>query len=174
MPVHQTVPKTAPRSDASGDVVLRPASWADLDQLSQLEQVLFPDEAWDLSMLLQEIGHPARRYVIACPAHDVDTVIGYAGIMLGPDEAEIHTIGTVQPGRGIGTRLLDWCALTAQQAGAQRIFLEVREDNARARTFYRSHGWGEIWIRRGYYRTPCGPVDAVVMALDLPPMNPTD
>jgi ribosomal protein S18 acetylase RimI-like enzyme len=45
------------------------------------------------------------------------------------------------------------------------VFLEVREDNPRARNLYKRHGFTEIGVRRGYYQ-PAG-VDAIVMRKDL-------
>jgi len=46
------------------------------------------------------------------------------------------------------------------------VFLEVRVDNERAQRLYRSRGFAEIGIRRGYYQ-PSG-TDALVMQLSLP------
>jgi len=45
------------------------------------------------------------------------------------------------------------------------VFLEVREDNQRARGLYLRRGFEEIGVRRGYYQ-PSG-TDAIVMRKDL-------
>lgn len=169
---------------------LRDATPADAHALAALDTVLFPDEAWDEVMVREEITHPARRYVcaVACgsnsaggepenpatPESPVDPasasrerVLGYAGIMLGVDVADLHTIGTVHPGQGIGQALLTWCEEKAAAGGAARLLLEVRADNARARAFYRTAGYSELGRRRGYYHTPTGAIDALVMEKQL-------
>ena len=49
--------------------------------------------------------------------------------------------------------------------GCAEVFLEVREDNPRARGLYLRRGFEEIGVRRGYYQ-PSG-VNAVVMRKEL-------
>ena len=48
-----------------------------------------------------------------------------------------------------------------------RVFLEVRAGNQAAVTLYRSAGFNEVGMRRGYYRNTEGSEDALVMACDL-------
>lgn len=52
--------------------------------------------------------------------------------------------------RGVGRALVEW--LVSSFPGA--VFLEVRESNQNARTFYNSLGFQEIGIRREYYESP--------------------
>lgn len=146
---------------------LRPASEDFLEQIAAAELVLFPDEAWDPRMLREEILHPSRRYVLAVESAPPAQLLGYAGIMLAGDVADLHTIGTLREGRGIGRALLAWCEEQAREGGADRMLLEVREDNTRARAFYERAGFGEIARRPGYYRTRRGAVDALILELVL-------
>src|SRR5699024_10487092 len=116
----------------------------------------------------EEISHPDRRYVVASRAADGSgELLGYAGIMLAGDLADLHTIGTLEEGRGIGRALLGWCEQQAREGGAERMLLEVREDNARARAVYTADGYREIDRRRGYYRIRGRRIDALVMQRDL-------
>ena len=94
-------------------------------------------------------------------------LLGYAGIMLAGDLADLHTIGTRREGRGIGRALLGWCEQQARAGGAERMLLEVRQDNARARAVYTAAGYREIDRRRGYYRIRGRGLDALVMAREL-------
>lgn len=137
--------------------------------LAFLELEIFPDEAWTVFQLAEEIAHPDRRYVVAVTGDD--EILGYAGIMIGPDTADLHTIGTGRPGHGIGQALLAWCEREARAAGCARMLLEVREDNDRARAFYTRAGYREIGRRRGYYRIGGRRIDAIVMegVLDADP-----
>ncbi|ATG51340.1 GNAT family N-acetyltransferase [Brachybacterium vulturis] len=147
---------------------LRPATVEDVEQIAVAELELFPDEAWNVFQLAEEIAHPDRRYVVAAQGERADgALLGYAGIMLAGDLADLHTIGTREEGRGIGRALLHWCEQQARDGGAQRMLLEVREDNERARAFYTAAGYREIDRRRGYYRIRSRRIDALVMQRDL-------
>ena len=53
--------------------------------------------------------------------------------------------------RGIGSSVLQWLEASASVAGAQRVRLETRRDNAAARTFYNEHGYHETVIHRARY-----------------------
>lgn len=168
---------------ASRDWSLRPATLADVEEIAVAERALFPDEAWTLAQLAEEIGHPSRRYVVAvegggAPSRSADgrtlaaprrdaALLGYAGIMLAGDVADLHTIGTRREGEGIGRALLAWCEQQARAGGAERMLLEVREDNARARAVYAAAGYREIGRRRGYYRIRGRRLDALVMERHL-------
>ncbi|MGO2536168.1 MAG: GNAT family N-acetyltransferase, partial [Brachybacterium tyrofermentans] len=63
--------------------------------------------------------------------------------------------------------LLAWCEEQARRGGAERLLLEVREDNDRARSFYARAGYQEIDRRKGYYRIRGRRIDALVMQRDL-------
>lgn len=150
------------------DFALRPAEVDDAMVLGFLELQLFPGEAWTVFQLAEEIEHPDRRYaVVENVAGSAPEIVGYAGIMIAGDAADLHTIGTVVPGRGIGRALLAWCEERALDGGAERMLLEVREDNDRARAVYERAGYEEIARRPGYYRLPDRTVDAIVMQRDL-------
>ncbi|MFJ6044145.1 GNAT family N-acetyltransferase [Brachybacterium paraconglomeratum] len=160
---------------------LRPATLEDVEEIAFAELELFPDEAWTVFQLAEEIEHPDRRYVVAVeggaePTRSADgrtlpgrggALLGYAGIMLAGDLADLHTIGTRREGEGIGRALLAWCEEQARTGGAERILLEVREDNARARAVYAAAGYREIGRRRGYYRIRGRRIDALVMEREL-------
>jgi [ribosomal protein S18]-alanine N-acetyltransferase len=155
------------RSDDASTIRLRPMGRADMAPIMALEQELFPDDAWTREMFAEEFAQPPTRrlYLVA---EEGSALIGYAGMMFtGGPQADVVTLA-VHPahwGRGAGTALL--CALVdaADRRGFAEVLLEVREDNARARSLYLRHGFTEVGIRRGYYQ-PSG-VDAVVMRKEL-------
>ncbi|WP_193103345.1 GNAT family N-acetyltransferase [Brachybacterium sp. FME24] len=150
------------------DWALRPATLDDVEEIAVAELELFPDEAWNVFQLAAELGHPDRRYVVAAQGADASgKLLGYSGIMLAGDLADLHTIGTRRESAGIGRALLAWCEEQARLGGASRMLLEVREDNARARTFYERSGYQEIDRRTGYYRIRGRRIDALVMQREL-------
>jgi ribosomal-protein-alanine N-acetyltransferase len=52
---------------------------------------------------------------------------------------------------GVGRKLLRWMLSLARQRDADTAFLEVRASNTGAIALYRSEGFDEIGLRRGYY-----------------------
>jgi [ribosomal protein S18]-alanine N-acetyltransferase len=148
---------------------LRGMTAADLQDVLALERELFPDDAWTPEMFAEEFAQPAssRLYLVAEDG-DGGAVTGYAGMLFpGGRQADVLTIA-VAPGywgRGIGSALLAALVQEARDRGCTEVFLEVREDNPRARGLYLRRGFQEIGVRRGYYQ-PSG-VDAIVMRKDL-------
>lgn len=142
---------------------LRPVRWSDLAELAALEQELFPDDAWSLESWWGELaGRPRREYVLV---EDTGGVVGYAGLDHGGEVSDVMTIA-VHPrgrGRGLGRRLLTHLLERATAAGAERVMLEVRADNAAAIALYEAFAFATVSVRRGYYQG----VDALVLARDL-------
>jgi [ribosomal protein S18]-alanine N-acetyltransferase len=149
---------------------------ADLVDVLALEHDLFPDDPWTAQMFADEVDQPpeSRLYLIAeadgpPPAAGERPMAGYAGLMFVPGgtQADVLTIAVAREywGRGIGSALLGALIAAAVERGCAEVFLEVREDNPRARGLYLRRGFEEIGIRRGYYQ-PSG-VNAIVMRKDL-------
>ena len=95
---------------------------------------------------------------------------GFVLIRIVLDEAEILTLAVLPKARrqGLGRRLVEEAAIAATQAGAERLFLEVAEDNAFARALYDRAGFSQIGRRKAYYAAADGSrTDAVVMGRDL-------
>lgn len=84
-------------------------------------------------------------------------------------ESEVLTLAVNPAGRrrGLARGLLDAAAEVAQETGAEVMFLEVAADNDAAIGLYEGAGFVRAGARRGYYKGPDGPVDAVVMRRDL-------
>lgn len=147
---------------------LRPMTRDDLTGVIALERDLFPEDAWSPEMFREEFTQPpgSRLYLLA--EDDAGTVLGYAGMMFAPDHtADVLTIAvrTQSWGHGIGSALLAGLIDGARERKRAEVFLEVRQDNPRARSLYLNRGFQEIGVRRGYYQ-PSG-VDAIVMRKEL-------
>ena len=104
------------------------------------------------------------------PANPADAV-GFAIVRAAPGEEEILLIA-VEPSlrrRGIGATLLAMLAANARRRGADRLFLEMRENNP-ARSLYEAHGFTPIGRRRNYYTIGDGArMDAITFGLDIEP-----
>ena len=68
---------------------------------------------------------------------------------------------------GYGRRLLSALMLRAVDAGADKIFLEVRPSNQIALRLYASVGFAQVGIRPAYYQADNGREDAVILAATL-------
>lgn len=148
----------------SGTTTVREVRWQDLEQLAGLESELFGVEAWSLASWWGELaGRPRREYLLA---EDEGGVAGYAGLDHGGEVSDIMTIAVLPRTRrtGLGRRLLEELVDRSVHAGAQRLLLEVREDNTAARALYAARGFELLQTRARYYP---GGVDALVLALDL-------
>ena len=98
-----------------------------------------------------------------------DEIRAYAVLMPVLDEAELLNIAVAagQQRKGLGRLMLREILNAARQKNTRRVFLEVRPSNIAAIALYRSLGFAEIGIRRGYYLNDHGKEDAVMMACDL-------
>lgn len=149
---------------------LRPANLADVAVIEALEQQLFPEDAWSREMISNEISHETRSYWVAVEG---EAILGYAGIMVVADTADVQNIAVLPAleGRGIGTALLTRLHEQAVERGAREVLLEVRVDNHRAQELYRRFGYRDLAVRPMYYP---GGVDALIMRAELSaPAPPT-
>jgi ribosomal-protein-alanine N-acetyltransferase len=99
-------------------------------------------------------------------------VVGFAAFHRVMDEAELLNLA-VAPAhqrRGIARALLEYARRLLHQAGAKRIFLEVRAANQRALGLYFSVGFTLHSRRKNYYHDPED--DACVLWLELAPPEP--
>jgi len=118
---------------------------------------------WDTASLAALLASPG---VFALEEAD-----GFILIRVVADEAEILTLAVRPSARrsGLGARLVEAAVVRAAALGADRMFLEVAEDNAAARALYARAGFHEAGRRRGYYARADGSrEDALVLALNFP------
>jgi ribosomal-protein-alanine N-acetyltransferase len=66
---------------------------------------------------------------------------------------------------GIGTALIKNLVVKSIANCVESIWLEVRENNKKAQSFYENHGFTRAYQRKNYYRNPVE--DAVIMRLIL-------
>jgi ribosomal-protein-alanine N-acetyltransferase len=138
--------------------------WWQIDELLPVEAELFGDEAWTAAMFWNELGN-GHHYLVA--TEDDGSVIGYAGLAVGQDEAWINNLAVRRDmqRRGIGRTLLEALMNEARRSGARQVLLEVAANNHAAQRLYAGYGFEAIGLRRGYYQP--SNTDAVIMQLDL-------
>lgn len=137
----------------------------------------------DLTHRADPFGWTLRNFSDAHASGNTLTVLtvdgvtsGIAAVMHVLDASELLEIA-VQPamqGRGYGKALLAQAIALARRNGAVRMFLEVRESNARARKMYTSFGFEETGRRKNYYPTENGREDAILMTAQFSRSVPHD
>lgn len=161
---------------------LRPMSAADIAAVLELENRLFPHDAWPESFFWDELSHAepsasperaTREYWVVedtSSASESGRIIGYAGMMCVLPIADVQTIAVAPEvqGRGVGTLLLRTIIEAARRRRADQVLLEVRADNPGAQALYRREGFEHIHTRRRYY--PDGE-DALIMQKALKDLN---
>ena len=143
---------------------MRPITDADVDAVLCIERAVqaYP---WTRGNFTDAL---ASGYM-SCLDEANGEIRGYAIWMPVLEEIELLNIAVAagQQRRGLGRTLLREMLEDARKEKRQRVFLEVRSSNVAAIAFYRSTGFAEIGVRRGYYQNAEGKVDALVMASSL-------
>jgi ribosomal-protein-alanine N-acetyltransferase len=139
--------------------------WWQTDRVLAIERVVFASSAWSSEQLLAELaGVPGtRHYVVAI---DDEDVVGYAGMAVNGDTADVMTVAvaTERQRQGAGRALVEALLAHAGSRGVQEVFLEVLVENEPAIGLYSALGFDRIARRRDYY----GPgADGLVMRLRL-------
>ena len=134
-------------------MAVRAATVADLAALTALEEECEGPDAWSEALLAAGLSGtvPTVQYL----AFDgSEGVVGYAVVSCVDDIAELQRIGVTALCRraGVASQLLDEVFVLARREGAQRLLLEVREDNGAALAMYGARGFVEIDRRPRYYR----------------------
>ena len=134
-------------------MTVRPAERDDVPAIAGLERDNLGADAWSPALVAEGVAGtvPTLQYLVA----EVDgVVVGYAAASIVADVAELQRIAvdTGHRRQGLATALLEGVLAAAREGGADRLLLEVREDNAGAIGFYATRDFVEIDRRPRYYR----------------------
>ena len=148
----------------------------DIDQIMAIMQSAFDPEfgeAWTRRQVLDSLALPHNSYVLISASRTIpkpgENAAGFALIRHVPGEAEVLLIAVAPNCRrqGIASSVLELVTHNAANAGAERVFLEMRENNP-AIELYSAHGFVPIGRRREYYRGKSGArFDAITFAKTL-------
>jgi len=135
-----------------------------LDGVIEIEGQSFPTP-WSRAAFGHEIaGNDFAYYIVAISGN---TVAGYAGMWVIPDEGHITTLAVHPSFRraGIGSCLLKELINEAERRGCVKMTLEVRPSNFSALRLYEKTGFISHGLRPGYYTDT--KEDAVIMWKEL-------
>lgn len=122
------------------------------------------DDFWDYEILKEELNSRTSKYIVAKKSNNI--IVGFAGIKIILDEAEIMNIVTKKEERhqGIGKLLLNEIIKISKENNIYLINLEVNAKNTIAINLYKKYNFKEVGLRKKYYN---GQDDAILMTLKI-------
>lgn len=161
--------KVFPGSVARQDLMkIRRMEAADLPDVLAIETKNY-NYPWSENIFMDCLS--ALNYICWVCEEPDSTVIGYCIVSIAAGEVHILNLcvdPTVQR-LGAGRKMLEHM-IDRVRSKAETVFLEVRPSNYKAIRLYKSLGFNEIGIRKGYYPAKNGREDAVMLALELVPV----
>lgn len=144
--------------------VIRFMTVDDLDAVMAVEKDAF-STPWDSAIFKSEItSNQFAHYLV----YEIDDeIIGYCGLWVVMDEAQITNIAIHSSYRGhkLGEHLLRYVLAFLKQMEVTKLSLEVRVSNHVAQNLYRKLGFQEGGIRKNYYSDNLE--DALVMWVNI-------
>ena len=136
------------------EVELFPMTLEDFNSIFEKFTIDF-DEFWNPSLLKDELENKNSKYIVA-KLHD--KVVGFAGIKIMIDEADIMNIVVRKNYRnqGIGSLLLKDLINLSIEFKLKCITLEVMEENYPAIHLYKKFDFKECGFRKNYYKDKDG------------------
>lgn len=150
--------------EVSPDLRLQRMSWADLDEVHQIERECFTSP-WPKNVFRSMLSdHSAFAYVARMDRQ----IVGYVISWLDRDQVIIANLAVRASSRrqGLGRYLLTFAMEEGFHAGASWAVLDVRESNLNAIRLYSDMGFRPRGRRSGYYSNP--EEDSLVMRRPLP------
>lgn len=113
------------------------------------------DDFWTYHILKEELENQNSSYLVAKIDNEI---VGFAGIKIILDEADIMNIVTKKTYRnqGIGTLLLENLISLSKKLNLKTLSLEVSEENLPAIHLYRKFGFEYLGVRKNYYQDKNG------------------
>lgn len=144
-------------------MLMRRWKYEDILKISELEKECFPLEPWTFKMLASSFETENFYGVLA---EDGGETVGYGGITVAADSADIANIAVTEAYRhsGVGAAVMDELQKIAKEKGVKKIFLEVRVSNSAAMNLYLKCGFKGAYARTRYY--PDGE-DCLVMQKEI-------
>ena len=137
-----------------------------IEDLKSIKNVLASefDNFWSYDVLEEDLECD-NSYVIVAKV-DENTIVGFAGLKVILDEADIMNIVVKKDFRhnGIGSVLLENLINYSKDLNLKTITLEVNENNLSAIRLYDKFSFDKLGIRKNYYD---GKSDAIIMSKKL-------
>lgn len=143
------------------DTKIEKMNLKDLESIKDILSSEF-DDFWNYLILKEELESINSNYIVA----KLDSeIVGFAGIKIVLDEADIMNIVTKKSFRnqGVGSLLLENLISFCKDINLASLSLEVNEDNKSAIHLYEKFNFKKVGIRKKYYDNKNG----IIMTLYL-------
>lgn len=142
------------------DIKISEMNLSDYNSIKDILPIHF-DDFWNKAILKEELINPNSKYIVAKLGKEI---IGFAGIKIILDEADIMNIVTKKAFRnnGLGSLLLKNLINISKNSKVKSINLEVKEDNLSAIHLYKKFGFQILGTRKNYYKNK----NAIIMKKD--------
>lgn len=133
-------------------ITIRQMELDDLDEVMAIEKSLF-SVPWTETGFFSFLLRDDTMFLVA---EEEQNIVGYCGVVMVLDEGDITNVGVLErcQGRGIGRQLVQALITKTSEKGVPHLHLEVRQSNIRAIRLYKSLGFQQVGIRKGYYEAP--------------------
>lgn len=133
-------------------VIIGEAEECDVQKIYEIEQQCINDP-WSEEMLRESMAGEWNHYIVA---REEQNILGYASLAIGGELGDVLNIAVKPQYRreGIGEKLMKELETIARTQQCEKILLEVRESNNRARGLYEKLQYHEIALRKNYYMNP--------------------
>ena len=140
------------------EVKISKMSIKDLDTIKNILEDEF-DDFWNYNILSSELKSSNSKYFVLKQA---DEIIGFAGILIVLDEAEITNIVIKKSYRGkhLSSILMKYLITYCVENNIKKIHLEVSSKNKIAINLYTKFGFTQVGLRKKYYKNS----DAILMS----------
>ena len=141
-------------------LTILPMDLNDLDEMKYSLESDF-DSFWDYQTLKEELSSSFSKYFVAKKAN---IIVGFAGIKIILDEAELMNIVTRKNMRnqGIASSMLNQLISYCKSSKIKSLNLEVNVQNSIAINLYKKYNFKEVGLRKKYYNNT---YDAILMTL---------
>jgi len=154
----------------TAEVKIRPFSLGDVNAVLKIQKACKLIAAWRPRDYEQLADDPMGIFLVAeREGRDAPELVGFSVFYRVDTEAELWNIAVAPACRrqGIARALLREACRRLSDAGAQKLFLEVRASNLPAVELYRSLDFAPLARRKNYYQNPSE--DALVLVCKLVP-----
>ena len=143
------------------DIIIENFELSDLNSIKNNLESDF-DSFWNYTILEKELNDDSSIY-LCCKSED--KIIGFAGISIVLDAAELNSIVIKKSKRGNGysSLLLKKLIQIAKSKKCTKINLEVAIDNIIAISLYKKFGFVQVGKRQNYYNG----IDALLFTLHI-------
>lgn len=136
------------------------------DDLESIKDVLETDfdEFWNYKILKDELNSNNSKYIVTKTKDN--TIVGFAGVKIIFEEAELMNIVTRKNMRnmGIASSMLSSLINICKENNIKLLNLEVKSQNTIAINLYKKYNFKEVGLRKKYYDNT---YDAILFTLTI-------